>query len=324
MSQIISPTRFDLAGGTVDMWPLWAMMGGGVTINVSIDIQTYSTLEVLKTSQIHIESPDLNKSWTFQNLDELLSSEDPHLLFYQAHLMFWKPRYGFRLKTKSESPVGGGLGGSSSLSVSVFKSFMAQEQKKYSDLEIVTHCSNIEAFILKTPTGTQDYFPAVTAGLHIIDYALTGVQSTVLQTHQSHFNDHCMLVYTGKSHHSGINNWQVLKKFIDGDKITIRALEAIREIGHEMKTLCLDSAWGKIPALFDREFKARLHLAESFMSPEIEKLKSLSEKHGALGFKICGAGGGGCVVIWCDPKIRNHMEEMVTQNGFQVLKAKAV
>lgn len=324
MAQVISPTRFDLAGGTVDMWPIWAMLGGGVTINVSISVQTFAEFEVLKTPEICIESLDLQKTWNFKNLNELLSSADPQVLFFQAHVRFWMPQYGFRLKTKSESPVGGGLGGSSSLSVSVFKSFMNHGEQKYSDLEIVTHCSNIEAFILKTPTGTQDYFPAVKAGLHIIDYSLSGIKDEVLHTHKSYFDQHFMLVYTGRSHHSGINNWQVLKKFIDGDKITIKALEDIRDISVEMKSLCLQQRWSDIPQLFDREFKARLHLAESFMSPEIEKLKKLSEQNGAQGFKICGAGGGGCVVIWADPKDHSKLIRTVEGNGFQVLKAKTV
>lgn len=324
MHSIVSATRFDLAGGTIDMWPLWAMMGGGVTINVSIDISTYCDLQVLSSPSIEIESVDLKKSWSFGNLDQLLSSTDKDLLFFKAHLYFWKPKFGFQLKTSSESPVGGGLGGSSSLSVSVFKAFMKACQKSYSELEIVNHCSNIEAYILKTPTGTQDYFPAVTTGLHIIDYAISGISHSVVQTHHEYFNQHLMLVYTGRSHHSGINNWQVLKKFIDGDKITCSALEEIRQVGFAMKSLCLKEDWDSIPALFDREFKARLHLAESFMSPEIEKLKMISEKHSAEGFKICGAGGGGCVVIWCSPPKQSALKASIAQNGFQVLQAKTV
>lgn len=324
MIQIESPTRFDLAAGTVDLWPLWAFLGGAVTVNVSIDIRTFCHLEKIETKDIVIESLDLKKKWSFKGWQEFVDCKDSDLLFFQAHCEFWRPTFGFKLQTRSQSPVGGGLGGSSSLSVSVFKAMMAATEKKYSTLEIVNHCSNIEAHILKTPTGTQDYFPAVSAGLHIIDYAMTGVREQILRDHMQDMNPHFLLVYTGRSHHSGINNWQVLKKFIDGDRLTIRAIEKIRDVGFAMKDVCLKKHWDQIPKLFADEFEARLDLAESFMSPEIERLKKISVEEGALGFKICGAGGGGCVVIWCDPGKKQKMIEVVRKNGFEPLLAKAL
>ena len=115
--------RFDLAGGTLDLWPLWAMLGEASTINASISLYTECEIVPRTDREIKIESLDFKKSWTFANLQELLESADPDLLFYQAHLRHWKPEQGFLIKTRSESPIGGGLGGSSSLSVSVYRAF---------------------------------------------------------------------------------------------------------------------------------------------------------------------------------------------------------
>lgn len=312
--------RFDLAGGTLDLWPIWALLGQASTVNVSISLYSECEIEPFTSEQIEIVSKDFQKKWQFKNLAELLAAKQPELLFYQAHIMHWQPKQGFRITTRSESPIGGGLGGSSSLSVSVYKTFL-QWLKKNEDIhQIVRACSNIEAFILKTPTGTQDYYGAASQGLNIIDFDFSGTHLQKLSTHTSVMADKLMIVYTGKSHHSGINNWQVLKKYIDGDVQTRQAIEQLKETSRKMKECCLAGEWQEIPKLFEQEYQARLLLAESFVSPEILKLKELADRHGAEGFKICGAGGGGCVGLWIRSGTRPQIESAVQAAGFQVLK----
>jgi D-glycero-alpha-D-manno-heptose-7-phosphate kinase len=314
-----SPMRFDLAGGTLDLWPIWAILGKACTVNVSISL--YSECEIIPRNDaiIEIESQDFHKSWKFSNLNEFLNSQEKELLFYQAHVMHWLPKQGFFMRTRSESPVGGGLGGSSSLSISVYKTFMQWLNLKQDIHEIVKACSNIEAYILKTPTGTQDYYGAASSGLNIIDFDFSGTKLQRLTNHAQVMANKLMIVYTGKSHHSGINNWQVLKKYIDGDLETNKALIRLKNTAEEMKQCCLSQEWQKIPELFVEEYEARLMLAESFVSPEILKLKEIADLNGAEGFKICGAGGGGCVGLWIKEGTRSRLKQAVQAQGFQVL-----
>ncbi len=316
-----SPMRFDLAGGTLDLWPIWAMLGRASTVNVSISLYSECEIVPLSEATIKIDSKDFKKTWQFKNLDELLKSQDKDLLFYQAHIRHWMPQQGFQITTRSESPIGGGLGGSSSLSVSVYKTFLQWMNQKEDIHQIVRACSNIEAFILKTPTGTQDYYGAAAQGLNIIDFDFSGTHLQTLTSHQKVIAHKLMIVYTGKSHHSGINNWQVLKKFIDGDKITQEALAILKETAEAMKAACLQGNWAQIPGLFAKEYSARLMLAESFVSPEILKLKGIADRAGAEGFKICGAGGGGCVGLWVEEGTMPSLKKAVQNEGFDVLDA---
>ena len=311
--------RFDLAGGTLDLWPIWAMLDKACTVNVSISLFTECDITPSANSKIEIVSEDFKKTWNFENLASLLDSADKDLLFYQAHIKHWMPKAGFRMTTRSESPMGGGLGGSSSLSVSVYKAF-AQWLGVQEDIhQMVRACSNIEAFILKTPTGTQDYYGAASQGLNIIDFDFSGAKLQTLQSHRQVMADKLMIVYTGKSHHSGINNWQVLKKYIDGDAETRQALESLQQTAFEMRKACVAGDWQQIPKLFAKEFEARLLLADSFVSPEILKLKKLADEHGAEGFKICGAGGGGCVGLWLKAGTHSALKKAVESNGFRIL-----
>lgn len=323
MFKVQSPMRFDLAGGTLDLWPIWAMLGHATTVNASINLYTECEIAPLESQKVEIESLDFKKKWSFKNLQELLNSSDKDLLFYQAHLRHWIPQQGFSMRTRSESPIGGGLGGSSSLSVSVYKTFLQWQNKKEDIHQIVRACSNIEAYILKTPTGTQDYYGAAAVGLNLIDFDFSGMQLQTMTEAKKDIADKLLLIYTGKSHHSGINNWQVLKKFIDGDAVTQKALLALQKTAQAMKQACLQKDWKLIPELFDEEYQARLLLADSFVSPEILKLKELSSRiSGVEGFKICGAGGGGCVGLWMDASQRTNIQKKIEQAGFQVLSVK--
>ncbi len=319
MYKVKSPMRFDLAGGTLDLWPVWALLGKACTVNVSISLYTECEIKPLTSAKIEIVSDDFKKTWSFDDLTSLLASTDKDLLFYQAHVRKWMPSSGFRITTRSESPMGGGLGGSSSLSVSVYKAFAQWLGDKDDIHQMVRACSNIEAFILKTPTGTQDYYGAASQGLNIIDFDFSGIRLQTLQSHRQVMADKLMIVYTGKTHHSGINNWQVLKKYIDGDLETNKALESLQQTAFDMRAACLAGNWQQIPQLFTKEFEARLLLADSFVSPEILKLKTLADRNGAEGFKICGAGGGGCVGLWLKSGTQDQLRQVVEKNGFRIL-----
>ncbi len=319
-----SPTRIDLAGGTLDCWPINALLSPVTTINVGISIMTQADLTVRDDSKIIIKSRELNTTFQFNNLKECLNCNDSKFSLFLNHINYWNPDFGFELYTQSDSPVGGGLGGSSSLSVSIFKSFMKTLNVEMDEYEIVRACSGIEAKVLKTPTGTQDYFPPIEGGINIIDYNFGWPKVQRLSVENLEINNHISIFYTGRSHHSGINNWQVLKKFIDGDSTTIQALECIAQVAVEMRSCILAREWEKIPELFKREFDARMDLAESFSSPEIEKLAKIAMENGGDAIKICGAGGGGCIFIWSRPENKKKVIEACELQGFKYLDAHLV
>lgn len=346
---IKSPTRVDLSGGTLDMWPLYNFVGGPAkTINMAIDIWTQvelswpnsldthkinNSMNSNKNSGIKIKSLDLQKEWIFKNLAELMNSLDPKLLLFQKILEPFlqikeysnKLDHSFQWVTSSESPIGGGLGGSSSLVITLIKTIYYMLDKQIENVyEIVQLAHHIEASVLRTPTGTQDYFPAVTGGLSIIDYSMNGISQKVISVSETPFNDHCLLVYTGKSHHSGLNNFEVLKSAVEGDVQVLDALSEIKIISEEMEMAIVNNNWSAIPFLFQKEYEARIKLAPAFTSPEIEKLSQICLKAGALAVKICGAGGGGCVLVWVQPQHKEKVVQVCQNEKFLCLKAKPI
>ena len=326
MNKIIvrSPTRVDLAGGTLDLWPLYMFVHGAKTVNVAISVYTTAELTPHDDSSITLESVDLNVTKSYKNLKEALADTDPKMILLQAQLRYWQPTQGFTLKTSSESPVGGGLGGSSSLTISLLKAFSQFTGRPFRNVHHMVHAAhNIEAEILNTPTGTQDYYPAASGGLNVLTYDHDGHTQEVLNVAPS-LADKFMLVYTGKAHHSGLNNFEVMKDAVAKDENTMRALRDLKEIALETEKVVRAGQWNELGALFRKEFEARVRLAPEFSSPEIEKLAEVSLQSGAEAVKICGAGGGGCVLVWCAPEKKNEVAQACQKAGFQVMGAKPV
>ena len=315
---IVSPTRVDFAGGTLDCWPLYNFVDGCITTNLSIDIVTEAELSKRDDKKIVLDIQDGAVRQEFDSIEDLFSSSEALLTLLKAHLNYWKPEFGFNLRSNSQSPIGGGLGGSSSLTVSLIKAFSKVMGKSLGGMEIVTLASNVEAQVLHTPTGTQDYFPAIRPGLHALHYELGGVRHEVLDVNLDELGKRLFLVYTGKPHHSGLNNWSVIQATIGKDKKTLIELQALKEIASEVYKVCQQQKWSDLAELFKQEFKHRVALAPAFSSPEIEKLNDSCLRAGAEAVKICGAGGGGCVMVWCDADNRTDLMNHCESSGFQV------
>lgn len=325
--QIKSPTRVDLAGGTLDLWPLCAFLGGATTINVAIDIFTHVELEITPNSTvIEIESKDLKLHRSYASYEQAIRDMDPQMSIYRLQLQYWKPTFGFKLSTRSESPVGGGLGGSSSLVISLLKAFAKACVQPFPNVySMVELAHNLEAEQLVTPTGTQDYYPAVSGGINILEYRQTGIaQEVYTDQHSDEFEKRFLLVYTGRSHHSGMNNFEVLKNAVAKNAETIKALVAIKHVAQEMAAKVRAGLWSELTPLFHREYESRVKLASAVLSPEISKLHETAMAAGADAIKICGAGGGGCVMVWCPPDKKIKIAESCKAAGFQVLAAKPI
>lgn len=348
--KVKSPSRIDLSGGTLDCWPLYLYFLPVSTINVSIDIYTEVELVLQKTG-INIELPDLNKKYYFASLKECLESEDKYLSLLQAQLEFWqpKPNVYFKVTIRSESPIGAGIGASSSLCISLVKVFqdfaknnfcikpikdiLKDDRGQLSANQIVGLASNLEAKVLKMPTGTQDYFPAITEGLHIVDYSPIGFVDNILTaSYLDNLAKHLVLVYTGQPHNSGISNWQVIRDYLEGSKNLGLVLQGLAEVSREMKNLFYqleketmvtphlsNKYFSPIPVLFAKELALRKRLNSNFITQEIEDLRSLALTLGGVEIKVCGAGSGGCVLVWVDSEKKILLQENLKKHKYKIL-----
>ncbi len=293
MSEVQSSLRVDFSGGTLDLWPLYTFMGGAKTINISLSLQTQVSLKYLEDSSPYlVEIPQLQEAYTFKTLEEFLGHPSPNLSLLQESVRALGVVGKFHIVSRSDSPVGSGLAGSSSLLISFLKA-LAPESK----MDLVELAHNIEARVLKTPTGTQDYYPALQAGINLIQYSDHGRQHSLIDPQNFKSWDLApVIVHSGQAHHSGLNNWDICKAVMgETTGQTLGSLKSLAEVSEKVfKSLVDDNKKLFFKCLSD-ELELRSHLGD-YITPQISQVFQDFKDVGIENYKVCGAGGGGCVV----------------------------
>jgi len=316
-----APCRVDLAGGTLDLWPLYLFHPGAVTVNFAVNVLTRCKVTRLTDDKIRLKSIDTKVEEEFRNFEELCSARKfRHPL--AAHLArFFAPDGGFEIETNSESPAGAGISGSSALMIATTAALARYTGKKLDREQIRIIAQNVEAQLIKVPTGCQDYYPALYGGVSAIHLDPDGIHHAAVRVAPEELDRRFVLVYTGAPRKSGINNWEVFKAHINGDKKIFHNFERIGEIARAMHHALSMADWKQVAKLLREEWKLRKTNAPRISTPMIEKLVSVALRQGALAAKVCGAGGGGCVVFLTEPENREHISAALRSYGGQVLPA---
>ena len=178
---------------------------------------------------------------------------------------------------------------------------------------------NVEAQVIGVPTGVQDYRPALFGGVAAIDMGLTGVRRSRLEVDFGDLNRRIVLAYTGASRQSGINNWEVMKRRIDGDLSVIRAFNGIRDAAAGVREALGKGDWASVATHLDAEWSFRKRLAPGVTTPVIDDILERARAAGALAGKVCGAGGGGCLFCLVPPERHEAVTAALSSAGATVL-----
>ena len=318
-----SPTRLDLAGATLDIYPLYIFEGGGLTLNAAIDLGSQVELEVRADRAIRIESEDLNLSLEAPALKDLVvdSRSGPLDLIVRV-LQFYRPSCGLNVRTRSTVPPGSGLGGSSSLLITLSSALVQLENRPVTKTQIIDFGARIEAQSLGIPTGKQDYYPPAFGGFNALWFGLEGDRREPL-CFSDRFRDlletRVLLAYSGSSRFSGATNWDMLSRYIEGQPDTVSHMKEIKQTAAAMYRSLREEDWTGFVQCLGQEWENRRRLAHGLATREIEDLFKAAREAGAAASKVCGAGGGGCFITLVDPKRRPSVEAAIEDAGGRIL-----
>ncbi len=316
-----APCRVDLAGGTLDIWPLYLFHDRVVTVNFAVDIHARCDITTRADSRIVLRSRDLGMEESFASLNALKAATRYRLPLPALLVRFFAPTRGIVVESFSESPAGAGISGSSALMIAVTCALNKLCGRKYNREKIREIAQNVEAQVIRVPTGSQDYYPALCGGVSAIEYSPSGISRKALPVNADDLNDRFVLAYTGAPRNSGINNWEVLKGHIDGDRRIQRNFDRISSIANAMRDAVARSDWEDAGRLMREEWAYRKKNAPAISTPAIDHLVSAARRVGSTGAKACGAGGGGCVVFLVEPGAKARVARIVEEAGAQVLPA---
>jgi D-glycero-alpha-D-manno-heptose-7-phosphate kinase len=317
-----APCRVDLAGSTLDIWPLYLYHPGAVTLNFAIDRWTRCVVEPTSLSGIRLRSGDLEAEETFASLEGLLNTKQPKLPLVTYLLRFFQPKGGLLVHTDSEAPAGAGIAGSSALMIAVSSALNRLTRAGHNLEKLREIAQNVEAQIIRVPTGAQDYYPAMYGGVSAIEMGPAGIRRTAIPVDADDFNQRIVLSYTGSPRNSGINNWEVTKAYIDGNRRVQRNFEHIAAIAAAMRPALGKADWKEVGRLIREDWSHRRKNAPGISTPLIDHLVKITRRSGAVAAKVCGAGGGGCVFFLVEPGAKQRVSRTIEEAGAEVLPVK--
>lgn len=324
--------RIDLVGGTLDIFPINLILRNAITLNFATDIKSKVQIEEAEIDGVEIISNDLEIQRIFEfsefNNDNYYSDHFGPLLFLARIIGRFKFNQGLKISLSSGSPPGAGLGGSSTLGLTLFRALCEFTHSFCDDEASIEIVKDIEASILDSGmTGYQDYYPAAKGGILALKpgFGKVHVEQLYSPELKKFIEEHITLIYSGKTRHSGINNWEVYKEFFD-KKVSIReGLNTIAKISHEAYEMIKSRNFSKLNYLISLEGEERKKLFPGIVTDEIaEFFHELKAKIPHLGMKVCGAGGGGCFILLHQPSDRDYLEALMKDinRGFRIMDFK--
>lgn len=307
-----APARVDLAGGTLDLWPLYLLHEGSQTVNFAIDRRARAVVTRLE-SGFELVSQDLGFEGRYR--DAAAACAEPRArLAAEAAGALGLPS-GVRIELASFVPFGSGLGGSSALLVALVLALTKITGAERDRESVVALCRDLETRLLGFPAGTQDYESALRGGFNVLSFGPGGVSARTERMDPELFSRHLVLFDSGQSHASGANNWEVYRRRIGGEEGTREALDAVRDAAGAMARASQQWDFEEMGRALRREWAARQRLFPGASTPLIDEAERRALRAGAWGLKACGAGGGGVVAILAPEKRRAAVVEALEAIG---------
>ena len=310
-----APTRIDLAGGTIDIWPLYLFHPGAQTLNAAISLRAHAWIEERPDERVELVSEDIDKQENL-SFDQLPDDQTLPLLAKLAHRFGAR---GIRLTTRGQSPAGAGIAGSSALNVAVCGALAAYTRQTIEGEALLDIAKDVEAQVIQVPTGLQDYRPAFYGGIAAIELHPGQPLRVPLDVDPRELERRIVLCYTGEPRNSGTNNWDITKRHIDGDQHVFDCFERIRDTAAAMREALTRGDWDAMAACLATEWENRKRLAPGVSTPAIDSLIARAMASGARAAKVCGAGGGGCLFCIVAPDDAVAVRETLADGGARIL-----
>ena len=316
-----APTRIDFAGGTLDIPPLHLFHQPAITVNVAIDLAAEVRVRRRAGRAIRLFAVDQQRQLLWPSREKISWTREPFLELVARLIRSLAPDTGLDIRTDCHAPAGAGTGGSSALAVATAAALAAVTGRRLDRPTLIEQARSIETQAIHVPTGYQDYYAAAYGGASAIEFGLTGIRRTPVGTRAflKQLERHLLLVYLGKPRFSGANNWELFKRHIEGDRKTVALFEALKENAISMRNAFLKQDVARIADLLNRDWEIRRRALPAMSSPAIDGLIRALRRAGAIGARVCGAGGGGCLALLIEPNARVRLSEIAASAGARTL-----
>src|SRR5204862_1910287 len=141
------------------------------------------------------------------------------------------------------------------------------EERKF-----VTIAANVESTVIKVPAGFQDYYPPLFGSVSCVHFRADGIERERLDINTEELERRIAICYTGEPRLSGINNWEIYKRHIDGDPELFELFEGIRDSARNVREALIANDWDRVSETMRNAYPTRTRLAPNITTPQLDQL----------------------------------------------------
>lgn len=319
-----APLRLGLAGGGTDVSPYFEQYGG-IVLNASIDLYAHCTIRVTNNDKIVFIALDQGESMVCDSLSKLELNGGMELYKSIYNKIVEKYNCGkklsFELTTYSDVPSGSGLGGSSTMVVSIIMAFCEWLNIPLGEYDIAHLAYEIERVDVGIVGGKQDQYAATFGGFNFMEFHSDRVIVNPLRVKNwiiNEFESSIVLYFTGIQRSASIIE-EEKRNAIGKVAKTLEAMHDTKLDAVLMKEYMLKGDIKSFSKILAKSWTAKKNMAESVSNEKIDSILDVAIKNGAYSGKVSGAGGGGFMFFMVDPVKKYNLSRELVKLGGQVV-----
>jgi len=312
-----APVRLAFGGGGTDLEP-YISQYGGVVLNATINRYVYGTLQLRSDRKVRIISAEYKQSSVYDDIKDLHNDSDINLI--NAIVKRMEIDFGFELFVRSDAPPNTGLGSSSALAVAVIGLFNHfRGNGKLTLHQIAELAYLVEQEDLKNYGGRQDQYAAAFGGFNLYEFKgadFVKVNKVDLpQWIKAELEKNLLLVYLKQR---STNSGSMQKEWMNVDKPNDH-LNELKRLAYESYYALQRRDLNSFGELLHQAWEMKKARNPQITTPEIDHLYDLALQNGAIGGRIAGSGGGGHLILYCQPNTEQEVAKVLKEQGAEVI-----
>lgn len=305
-----APVRMSMGGGGTDLASYYRQHGGFL---MAAAINRYVYLMLNKRFHKTIR---LSYSTT-----EIVESVDKiaHPIFREA-LRLTDVRSQVELVSVADVPSNCGLGTSSAFTVALLSALYAHKKEVMSAQELAEAACHLEINILREPIGKQDQYASAFGGFNAYWFNRDGSvfvePVAIAEADLVELQNNLLLFHVGRERSASVILSSQDRKARAADRNVIARLHAIKALGLRAKRVFERGRIDEFGEILHEHWLAKKRLSARISDAFIDEAYDTARRHGAIGGKIVGAGGGGFLLFYC-PARRSRLVAALAKLGLR-------
>ncbi len=288
-------------------------------LSATINRYAHGTLRPRDDDRIRVESLDLNSALDYSAVEPVHYDGQLDLVKGAIRRVAQlEEARGIDLSLHTAAPPGSGLGASSALMVSLIGLLRDFHKLSLSDYDVAHLAWEIERHDLGLSGGLQDQYAASFGGFNFMEFDADRVIINPLRiplTTIRELESNLLLCFTGDTRAGDHIIADQTDRYRAGEEDALAGLRMQKELAVEMKNALLRGRLTLFGELLGTAWEYKKRMSPRITTPRIDEAYAEAMKHGAIGGKVTGAGGGGFMLFYCSPGYRHRVVERLRQMG---------